>query len=433
MRTCKLGTRISRSLPFFIAAVLVLFPTVGSALEPAARPMLQPDEILVIANVRTPRSVALARYYMMQRKIPGDRLLLLWAPDDETCGREEYDDLVASPVRRHLLDNPPSRPVRCLLLMYGLPLKVAPPKRNPERDSGPPAAQDRRGPHRTAGTVDPKQSAPVEDRPEKAKKRTSGGSSSDQWASLDSEIALVLARDYPLAGWIPNPDFIGRNEFRSEPPIREAFMVSRLDASSVAIVRRIIDDSLEAEEKGLKGIAYFDARWSQAERMEMLGSGSGYGYYDRSVRKAADLVRKSRKMEVVLDEQSTLFQPGACPDAALYCGWYSLARYVDAFQWARGSVGYHIASSECSTLKNRYSRVWCKMMLEKGVAVTLGPVNEPYLAAFPLPELFFSLLLKGSMTLAECYTASNPYVSWKMVLIGDPLYRPFKEYPGRGQ
>jgi uncharacterized protein (TIGR03790 family) len=67
------------------------------------------------------------------------------------------------------------------------------------------------------------------------------------------------------------------------------------------------------------------------------------------------------------------------------------------------------------------------MMLEKGVAATLGPVNEPYIQAFPLPEVFFTILLEGSHSLVETYYLSLPYLSWKMVLIGDPLYRPFKE------
>jgi uncharacterized protein (TIGR03790 family) len=131
-------------------------------------------------------------------------------------------------------------------------------------------------------------------------------------------------------------------------------------------------------------------------------------------------------MPVILDSQEALFQPGQCPDAALYCGWYSLAHYVDAFTWVRGAVGYHIASGECVTLKNKKSQVWCKMMLEKGVAATLGPVAEPYIQAFPLPDLFFPLLVEGKLTLVECYALANPFWSWQMVLIGDPLYRPFK-------
>ena len=61
-----------------------------------------------------------------------------------------------------------------------------------------------------------------------------------------------------------------------------------------------------------------------------------------------------------------------------------------------------------------------------GVAATLGPVGEPYLQAFPPPELFFSLLTDGYYTLVEVYFLSLPYLSWQMILVGDPLYRPFK-------
>jgi uncharacterized protein (TIGR03790 family) len=66
-------------------------------------------------------------------------------------------------------------------------------------------------------------------------------------------------------------------------------------------------------------------------------------------------------------------------------------------------------------------------MLEKGVAATLGPVAEPYVMAFPYPDVFFSCLISGN-SLIECYAVSNPFWSWQMVLIGDPLYHPFKHH-----
>jgi uncharacterized protein (TIGR03790 family) len=64
-------------------------------------------------------------------------------------------------------------------------------------------------------------------------------------------------------------------------------------------------------------------------------------------------------------------------------------------------------------------------MLEKGIAATVGPVAEPYLESFPQPEVFFGGPLEGRQ-LAECYAFSAPFWSWQQVLIGDPLYRPFK-------
>lgn len=58
------------------------------------------------------------------------------------------------------------------------------------------------------------------------------------------------------------------------------------------------------------------------------------------------------------------------------------------------------------------------------MTVTIGPVSEPFLEAFPHTEVFFPRLFAGH-SVAEAYWASLPNVSWMMVLIGDPLYAPF--------
>ena len=232
---------------------------------------------------------------------------------------------------------------------------------------------------------------------------------------------MVAAGSYPLAGWVPNPFFLGNPN--KEPAIDKSrvLMVSRLDGPSEKIVRRIIDDSLSAEKQGLSGTAYFDARWPEPA----VPPKGGYEFYDASIHRAARRVADSGRMPVKVDSTERLFQPGDCPDAALYCGWYSLGKYVDAFTWRPGAVAYHIASSECATLKQKGSQVWCKRMLEEGAAAVIGPVDEPYVQAFPVPEVFFGLLVEGYLSLAECYAASTPWLSWRMVLVGDPLYRPF--------
>jgi uncharacterized protein (TIGR03790 family) len=205
-------------------------------------------------------------------------------------------------------------------------------------------------------------------------------------------------------------------------------MVGRLDAPTPEIVRRMINDSLQAEAVGLQGNAYFDARWPLRKEKNL----HGYPLYDASLHRAAEATKRLGRLAVTLDEQESLMAPGSAPDAALYCGWYSLGKYVDAFEWRPGAIAYHIASVECETLKKMGSQVWCKRLLEDGVAATIGPVAEPYLEAFPLPELFFGFLFDGHYTLAESYFLSLPFLSWQMVLIGDPLYRPFRLSSPRG-
>ena len=397
---------------------LCLFPNICHALEP--------KEILVIANKATPKSIDMANYYMRERNIPADNLLEIRVTDKETCSRIDYKVNVAASVRRYLEKNGSEIHIRCLVLMYGIPLKVAPPDMKSEDKIEIRALKKRKDALKHQFQHIGEEKKKIRDNIKKElnsvneKIRKLG--KEDQRASLDSEIALVLEKDYPLSKWTPNPYFLG---FKGKTlPIKKehVLMVSRFDGPDAKTVKRIIDDSIITEKKGLSGIAYFDARWPDPGQKKL----SAYALYDRSIHLAAERIKKSRRLPVVLDEKQELFKPGACPDAALYCGWYSLANYVDAFKWKSGSIGYHIASSECSTLKNKSSNVWCKKMLERGVAATIGPVSEPYVEAFPLPELFFGLLVDGNLTLAECYLISIPYLSWKMVLVGDPLYRPFK-------
>ena len=37
--------------------------------------------------------------------------------------------------------------------------------------------------------------------------------------------------------------------------------------------------------------------------------------------------------------------------------------------------------------------------------------------------------MTGKLPLLEVYFRTVPHVSWMQILIGDPLYRPFKNYP----
>jgi uncharacterized protein (TIGR03790 family) len=359
--------------------------------QPAIGLALGPDEILVVANRNVAGSVRLARYYMQKRQISGANLLQLRMTDKERCSREEYERDVAVPVRRYLRKHDGAQRMRCIVTVYGVPLKISAPAVKAKKGNDD-IVGDRKG-----GLI-------------------------GEHAALDSELALVEAGDYSLSGWVPNPLFLGNKDRKLPISGERVLMVSRLDGPRPEIVQRIIDDSVAVEKKGLAGNAYFDARWRRPDGGKELNA---YEVYDRSIYLAADYLRAWARMTVVLDEGDGLFQKGQCPGAALYCGWYSLGRYVDAFEWVRGAVGYHIASAECSTLREAGSQVWCKRMLEEGVAATVGPASEPYVQAFPAPELFFRLLVDGRLCLAECYFLTAPFLSWQMVLIGDPLYRPF--------
>jgi len=350
--------------------------------QPAAA--LNPHELLVIANKNHADSVDLARFYMRKRNIPPTNLLVVSTSPTESVSRESYTRDIADPLRDYFKRRPvESRAIRCLVLMLGIPLKILP--------------------------TDQQENDQKTDR-----------------AAVDSEIALIRVRDYELGGWILNPFFL-HYQLRDGLIAGKAdvLMVCRIDGPTGDIAYRIIKDSIAVEKTGLSGKAYLDARWPYPQ----VSPEGGYAVYDYAIHQAARVIRQPNTLPVVIDDRESLFETGSDLNAGLYCGWYSLARYVDAFNWQQGSVGYHIASAECASLKNTDRPLWCRMMLEKGIAATIGPVYEPFVSAFPMPDIFFGYLTDGYLSLVECYFLSIRYLSWQMVLIGDPLYRPFLQKP----
>jgi len=384
---------------------------------------LKPEEVLVVANMNAAKSKGLAAYYMEARQIPKKNLILLFMTDKETCTRDEYTEKAIPPIRRFLDQN---NHIRAIVTIFGVPLRISSPGRTESEqtklDQLEKQKQKIEDQLSQDETIDKK---PIKGKSDKLlsnirKQISDYKKTIDKVASFDSELSLVKKDNYDLNIWLPNPYYLGFRNQDIDINRSEVLMTSRLDGANAKIVKRIIDDTIEAEKEGLKGSAYFDARWKDPGREKKL---SGYAFYDRSIHGASQLLLKENRINVVLNDENTLFQKGQCPDAALYCGWYSLAKYIDAFKWTKGSVGYHIASSECTTLKREQSQVWCKKMLDNGIAATIGPVGEPYVQAFPVPQIFFNFLTEGYLTLAESYIISLPYLSWKMVLVGDPLYK----------
>jgi len=386
---------------------------------------LTADEIAVIANKQGPDSISLARFYMDQRRIPAGNLITIDIDPAENCRRSDYDNLIAAPVLSFLSKHSPKSNIRCLVTMYGVPLKITSPSLSDQGSET--IAQLTKKIEEITLSFDHNKDESMLDtlrgKISDIKKQVSYYTKvNDMRAAVDSELTLVL-QTHPLAHWLQNPYYRDQHADFLLFGKDDVLMVSRLDGSSPDLVKRMITDSLSAEKEGLHGEAFFDARWPDPGLKQV----KSYGWYDRAIHRAAEVVRQSHRMDrVVVDEQSALFQPGVTRNAALYCGWYSLAKYIDAFNWQKGAVGYHIASSECSTLKKEGSQVWCKRMLENGAVATIGPVGEPYVDAFPPPDLFFAFLT-GGKNLVESYFFSLPHLSWKMVLIGDPLYTPFAD------
>jgi uncharacterized protein (TIGR03790 family) len=384
---------------------------------------LEPEEILLVVNTDCAPSMRLARYYCEKRGVPSGNIipLSLGARLGDSISRADYEKRIAGPIRRTFATRQDLGRIQCLLTTYGVPFKVG--RREPLSGFDAQLEQLRR--------------LLQEQKDALAELETKGETKSLSWqgrqlrlaeiqtdidriegketdASVDSELSLLLCGSYELYRWQPN---LLR---RPGPHPVKTLMVSRLDGPGYDIARGLIDKALAAEAKSLAGLACVDSRG--------LKSKDTYGYYDQSLRDLAVLTRQQTTLSVQEEQTGALFGPGSCPQTALYCGWYSVGKYVDAFDFVDGAVGFHIASFEAARLRDPNSPQWCPAMLRDGITATLGPVNEPYLHAFPEPKAFFGALFEGCC-LVEAYYFTLPLNSWQMVLIGDPLYRPFRAAP----
>jgi uncharacterized protein (TIGR03790 family) len=237
---------------------------------------------------------------------------------------------------------------------------------------------------------------------------------------------LLWWEQYELRGWVANPLYWQMPD-REKAAAQPVLLTCRLDGPTPEIARRLVDDALEAEAAGLEGKVYVDARGIGYDPKG--DAGFGYGGYDQSMRDMAALLKDEGKLDVTLDDKGELFAAESCADCALYCGWYSHANFIDCCKFKKGAIAWHLASSEAVSLRQEGARYWCKNLLEKGAAATLGPVAEPFTIGFPKPEEFFGMLATGKYTLVESYGRSVMLTSWMGTLIGDPLYNPYGKRP----
>jgi uncharacterized protein (TIGR03790 family) len=380
---------------------LLLCVVAGSSVHAAPKEKAAPANpdaaaTLVVFNETDRDSVDLARFYADKRGIPKNQVIGLKCAKTEEISREEYDKTIAGPLRRvfasngwwKLRDGKSSEPViankiRFVALIRGIPLKIST-TANYEGD-------------KTNGL------APV---------------GNVNAAAVDADLAVLGLNTRMISGPLKNP------YFRSFTPIAEAerpelLLVCRLDAPTPETVRRMITDSIAAEQGGLAGFTYIDARGT---------SDPGYAEGDGWLFGIANAARR-RGSPVILDNGPGLFpQNYPMTQVAFYFGWYSehmSGPFVRPdFHFGRGAVAVHIHSFSATTLRDPL-RYWAGPLVSAGAAATLGNVYEPYLTLTPHLDVFYDRLRTG-LTFAESAYMSQRVVSWMTTCIGDPLYRPFK-------
>jgi uncharacterized protein (TIGR03790 family) len=417
---------------------------------PAPCHALEPRDVYLIVNKNAPSSRQVAEHYCKLRQVPTGNIVELDLPTVEDISREDYDAKLVKPLRAALQAR--AAQVKVLLSVFGVPLRVG--AQTPSEDEQRQLTGVRADLEAKRKQLDLKERVAkaleenakkldltsLQGRVEELKKEVAEMQKGIQeleqtakrlgheesTAAVDSELMLLWWPVYPTDRWLLN-SLHWQMPAAMKRRAPSVVMTCRLDGPTPEIAKRLVADAVWAEERGLKGKVYVDARGIPYDQ-PTDATGTGYGGYDESMREMAALLKNEAKMEVKLDDTELLFDPHSCPDTALYCGWYAVRQYTPCCKLNRGSVAWHLASFEMVSLRNPQGQ-WCGNLLRDGACATIGPVAEPYSVAFPKPEEFFGFLVSGEYTLVECYARTTMLTSWMMCLVGDPLYNPYKNSP----
>jgi uncharacterized protein (TIGR03790 family) len=296
------GRRRSPRIILFALAILCL------ACPTSVIAGLLPEHVLIVANRAVPESMELARYYLKMRQIPLQNFVPVKTSKDEQISREAYEKETAAPVRDFVTrTDPDGRRLGCILLMCGIPLRIGP---NAEESTRLLELRKRlvnvQEKSKESEKTDPQTTKRLKEGEADLEKQTVQVTMSTTGVSVDSGLALVMERQYRLEGWLTNRYFLGFHGKAIANMPKKVLIISRLDGPSNAVVRRIIDDSMQAEREGLTGKAYFDARWPDKGDQEL----SAYQQYDKAIHNAARIVEKSKKLPVVLNEREKTVPAG---------------------------------------------------------------------------------------------------------------------------
>ncbi|HVU15584.1 MAG TPA: TIGR03790 family protein [Candidatus Didemnitutus sp.] len=357
------------------------------------------DRIIILANSAQPDSVELARFYARERQVPLANIIVLPMSTGETITWPEFVATLWEPLQDELVKRD---------WLVGVTGK--------SRDSVGRREAVFSGHHLSYLVV-------CRGTPLRIQKDLSLIAESATWkmpeafrnneGAVDSELSLLAAGNYEINGFVPNPLFQGKGADSLAGKL--VIKVSRLDGPTDADARALVTSALTAERDGIAGRYYIDLR---------TGNSEGDDWLEKTAHELDDL-----GFEGDVEHTSRVFSTDDRFDAPLfYFGWYALncvgPFMRENFRFPPGAIALHIHSNSAETLRSG-DHNWCGPFIARGVTATMGNVFEPYLEYTHRPDIFMRALARGA-TLGDAAYESLPVLSWQAVLVGDPLYRPFR-------
>jgi uncharacterized protein (TIGR03790 family) len=346
------------------------------------------ERVLVVYNADEPESKQITAYYMSRRAIPESNRCKIDVSSTDQIKQDEFDSGVKRPIRK-CLEKVGKDKILYIVFSYKTPwlLEIGP--QTYALDQFIADIWDEYLPERPANT-----------------------------SEVQPYFGVAQSE-----GDLYQP-YLSLTDYRRQSNAPKIYSVWRLDAPTSALAKGLVDKALYAEANGLSGNACFDRR---SDPMSSIAD-SGYGAGDWDIHQAAEISRRAG-FTVIEDAHSEEFgtppAPLRCDHVALYAGWYSLNHYNDAFTWNPGAIGIHLDSA--SATNPRAGTNWAANALARGITVTSGAMTEPYLDNLPHPDQALWYLFHGA-NVGDALLRSERLLKWRILNIGDPLYRPFPKF-----
>jgi uncharacterized protein (TIGR03790 family) len=342
--------------------LLGLFLLACARAEPGQMPPVAASRVLVVANTRSPDSVAIASYYQEKRRVPAGNLCRIACPVTEECAMKEYKEQIEAPIKAFL--DKSRLDVDFILLTKGIPIRT--------------------------------------------KEGPLGGFGTDSMLTL---LDWTLVKDRSR-----NPYFGKEGRFSRK---RYSFyLVTRLDGYSREECFQLVDNALAA--RPLRGPFLLDIAGNrQADKNYRVGNDWIRNANELLLKKGFQ-TRFDKGPDFIGGQNLMGYYSWGSNDSSFN------QKVYNGLTFAPGALAETVVSTSGRTFSDPNAKGQSRIadLIRQGVTGCKGYVSEPYLAAMARPEILFDRYTSG-YTLAESFYAASPFLHWKDVVIGDPLCAPY--------
>jgi uncharacterized protein (TIGR03790 family) len=360
-------TRPNRVVLMLFVVCLTLVVAAAGAERPAP---VSSRTVVVVKNLNSADSVAIADYYASKRSLPAGNVCGLRITDLEECSYAAYDEQLKGPLKEFLARL--QGPIDYIVLTKGIPIRL--------------------------------------------REGTGGG------LSVDGLVAGMDRAELPGFPGGVEPLMRGNPYFNRAERFSHArfgiYLVTRLIGYTRADCLRLVDNSLAA---------------TRRDGPFLLHSGPGHNDGDyKSINdgmRHANEILASRRLTSILSTGEEF--PGGYKDLMGYYSWGSndlkfSKRAYNSLGFAPGGIAETAVSTRARTFADPEASGQSLIadLVAQGVTGCKGYVSEPGASAMAHPATLFDRYTAG-FNLAESFYMASRHVHWKDIVIGDPLCAPY--------